>query len=181
MKQKDIEKILYYSVIEICDKLNVYKTLFMEENSLKILESCDYGTISIFKDSLGHDIARLIYRLLDPRATRIRKNLERENCTFIYYKESFKVSKEIKEKINELIELRKKIALYRNRVLSHSDLNTELKLEKKPFLQWKEVNYIINVMKEILIEVFKKHDEELYFISTNVNPDLFLNALTRKK
>lgn len=181
MNQKEIEISLYKSVVEISDKLNVYTTLFMDNKSLEILNNYNYGVISIFKNSLGHDIARLIYRLLDPKETKMRNKTSRDNFTFDYYKESFQVTKEIEKRICVLLELKKKTSLYRNRVLSHSDLNTKLGLEEAPLLRWKEVNYIIDLMKEILADIFRNnYDQELEFLSISVNPELFLNTLSNK-
>lgn len=175
-KQKVIEA-LYKLTIEISEKYHVYKILFKDDKSINILAKYDYGVFAILKASLANDLMMCIFKILDPE-----KSCDDANLSFKYLDKNFDLSKQTKNRINHLYELKKKVKQFRHKRLSHNDLKRQLNpLEYEDIsFSWLDLSIIIETSQTIINDISREELGHIKdFVPVNVNPELLLHHLNK--
>lgn len=170
--------LIYKKLIEVNEKIYVYRYLFTDKHNVDLLNKFNYGIFNIFKETLYNDFLSAIFRVTD------NANFKGDNNISIKFMvQKYKLSKNINNKVNsDISKIRKKIEPYRHKILMHNDYK-EVKSNRLPdLIQMEDILKLTLLLNEIIIEIYMEYfNRSISFIPTNVNPDLFVNHLSKFK
>jgi hypothetical protein len=150
---QDISDKLFWEVLWVNGKWQIYNQIFIDENSKSILfQSGYYPIFKVFLNSLAIDIYMMINRLLDPHSSTGKKNI----CFDTLILEVNKINDQIAEKMSDKLETIRKdsegLKVLRNTTIAHTDFNMHINLDDisplKPNI--KEVNNILDGISDLL-------------------------------
>lgn len=125
---------------------NEYKIIFREKN-YDILNKTAPGFFRIIKRQFIHDIVLGMCRINDPKESMGNKNLSIKRLVDIAKKGH---RKNIKERLNEIDEKICNIKKYRHKIISHNDLETNLKKTASPQVKFEEIESCLFEINELL-------------------------------
>ena len=141
-------------------KGELLKEIFIDINNREILEKTAKGTFSVIAECMWNDVLVSISRFNDSERTRVGKDIYKTNLSLSTLVNLNPEVNSIKELLSTFNTLCSNIKTFRDKRLSHRDLETTLNPDifVMPSIYIKEIDEVLSIIEEILTKIFKHYD-----------------------